>query len=91
VTGWAADEKGQCVSVEPTCAFDFEMQNAKPHVTVACAADTKPFYSNELLEKSHMRAIGGPVLSGWTGWWDGHAPRYDQFEPANMRELKGRI
>jgi hypothetical protein len=89
VVGWAADSMGQAVVVKPTCALDFATSDMKtPHVTVACAAGVKPFYSNQLLtDKPPLSVIGAPVLSGWTGWFDGKNPRYDKWQPIQKIEI----
>jgi hypothetical protein len=87
IVGWAADEKGQAVVVRPSCAIDFATGQKHPHVTVACAEGVQPFYSNELIERSHVSVIGAPVLSGWTGWFDGKNPRYDKWQPVQKIEI----
>lgn len=91
VTGFGADEFGQAVIVKPTCALGLEISAPTPHITVACAEGTKPFYSNELISRAHMSVINGPTLGGWTGWWDGTNFRYDKWQGADVTQLKGRI
>jgi len=59
VVGWAADEKGQAVLVDP----EVESTNPKPHITVAVAEGVSPAYSNELLASGVTR-IAGPTLEG---------------------------
>ena len=59
VIGWAADEKGQAVLVDP----EVESTNPKPHITVAVAPGVSPAYSNELLASGVTR-ISGPTLEG---------------------------
>lgn len=51
VTGWAADERGQAVSV----TGPFKSRNAFPHITMATNDVTGAVYSNELLAR-------GPIL-----------------------------
>jgi hypothetical protein len=60
VIGWAADEKGQAVLVEP---HGVASANPHPHVTVAVAEGSNPKYSNDLLAKGANR-VSGPTLSG---------------------------
>lgn len=74
VTGYAADEFCQAVTVAPACAFDFPIDNDHPHVTVATNGKA-PFYSNELIAQGVTRVLHGPVLSGWTGFWDAELTR----------------
>jgi len=59
VIGWAADEKGQAVLVDPEVAST----NPKPHITVAVAPGGSPVYSNELLA-SGVTNVNGPTLKG---------------------------
>jgi len=59
VVGWAGDEKGQAVLVDP----EVESTNPKPHITVAVAPGVSPAYSNELLASGVTR-ISGPTLEG---------------------------
>lgn len=60
VIGWAADEKGQAVLVEPQGVAS---ANKHPHITISTAPGTGPVYSNELLAKGSNR-VSGPTLSG---------------------------
>lgn len=60
VIGWAADEKGQAVMVQPK---GLSSANAHPHITVATAPGTGGVYSNELLAKGSNR-VSGPTLAG---------------------------
>lgn len=62
VVGWASDEKGRAVVVEPS------VPSTKPiaHVTVATAADVPPVYSNDLLALG-VTPADGPVLEGVIG------------------------
>jgi hypothetical protein len=60
VIGWAADEKGQAVLVEPVGVAS---DNKHPHVTISTAPGTQPVYSNELLGKGSNR-VSGPTLTG---------------------------
>jgi hypothetical protein len=78
VVGIASDAKAQAVVVRPSCAFPVTVQNAHPHITVACAEGVKPFYSNELIAASSLPVIGGPVVGGYCGWWDGKEPRFEK-------------
>lgn len=49
VTGAAADEKGQVVGVKiPSFLMHGDQ---RPHVTLSCAVNTAPVYSNQLLDK----------------------------------------
>jgi hypothetical protein len=49
VTGAAADEKGQVVGVKIPSFLQHGDQ--RPHVTISCAVNTAPVYSNQLLDK----------------------------------------
>lgn len=60
VIGWAADEKGQAVLVEPEGVAS---ANKHPHVTISTAPGTGPVYSNDLLAKGSNR-VSGPTLTG---------------------------
>jgi Fungal tRNA ligase phosphodiesterase domain len=60
VIGWAADEKGQAVLVEPEGVAS---ANAHPHITIATAPGTGPVYSNDLLAKG-VNHMAGPTLHG---------------------------
>ncbi len=60
VIGWAADEKGQAVLVQPKGVAS---ANKHPHVTVAVAPGVPAVYSNELLAKGSNR-VSGPTLTG---------------------------
>ena len=60
VVGWAADDKGQAVLVEPE---GIASANKHPHVTISTAPGTGPVYSNDLLAKGHNR-VSGPTLTG---------------------------
>lgn len=46
IIGQASDEKGFAVLVE-----NAKSKNKFPHITISCAEDVAPVYSNELLEK----------------------------------------
>jgi len=61
VVGFSQDERGQAVLVEGVTST-----NARPHVTVATATGTKPFYSNELLARG-VTPIDGPILKAVLG------------------------
>ena len=60
VTGFAANEKGQAVKVEPQ---DIGSANANPHITISCAENVTPVYSNELLSVE-FKSADGPTLVG---------------------------
>lgn len=60
VIGFAANEKGQAVKVE---SQDIESANANPHITISCAGNVTPVYSNELLSVE-SKNIDGPILVG---------------------------
>jgi Fungal tRNA ligase phosphodiesterase domain len=60
VIGWAADEKGQAVLVEPE---GIASANHHPHITISTAPGTGPVYSNDLLAKGSNR-VSGPTLTG---------------------------
>lgn len=60
VIGWAADEKGQAVLVEPE---GLASANKHPHVTISTAPGVNPAYSNDLLAKGSNR-VSGPTLTG---------------------------
>lgn len=49
IIGRASDEKGDVLLVE-----NKKSKNKFPHITLSCAPEVKPFYSNELLEKAHQ-------------------------------------
>jgi len=49
VTGAAADEKGQVVGVKIPSFLQHGDQ--RPHITISCAVNTAPVYSNQLLDK----------------------------------------
>ena len=49
VTGVAADEKGQVVGVKIPSFLQHGDQ--RPHITISCAVNTAPVYSNQLLDK----------------------------------------
>jgi hypothetical protein len=59
VVGWAADDKGQAVVVQPDLATEKE----HPHITVATAPGVGAVYSNELLARG-FTPVDGPVLQG---------------------------
>jgi hypothetical protein len=61
VIGWASDDKGQAVLVQPE---DVSSANDHPHVTVATAPEVPPSYSKELLAHSSNRT-NGPTLTGF--------------------------
>jgi len=61
VTGYAEDEKGQAVLVE-----GYPSRNAFPHITVSVSQDTKPVYSNQLMEAGYEELDGSVVLEGVT-------------------------
>jgi hypothetical protein len=60
VVGWAADEKGQAVLVEPV---GVKSDNKHAHITISTASGVGPVYSNELLGKGVTHA-NGPTLEG---------------------------
>jgi hypothetical protein len=60
VTGYAENENGQAVLVEPN---GVDSDNAHPHVTVSCSEATSPAYSKELLSGG-FTPVDGPVLIG---------------------------
>lgn len=60
VIGWASDEKGQAVLVQPKGVAS---ANQHPHVTVATAPGVEAVYSNVLLAKGSNR-VSGPTLTG---------------------------
>lgn len=60
IIGWAADEKGQAVLVQPK---GIASANKHPHITVAVAPGVNAAYSNELLAKGSNR-VSGPTLTG---------------------------
>jgi hypothetical protein len=60
VIGWAADEKGQAVLIQPK---GIASANKYPHVTMATAPGVGAVYSNELLAKGSNR-VSGPTLTG---------------------------
>jgi len=62
IVGWAEDERGQAVVVEP---HGVRSTNAIPHITVATNG-APPSYSNELLERGWDPARGS--LSGRVGY-----------------------
>ena len=59
ITGYAADDKGQAVSVDT----DADSSNKVKHITISCATGTKPVYSNELLAKETKPVDNGPTLT----------------------------
>jgi len=61
VIGWAADEQGQAVLVQPSVPSS----NKHPHITVATDG-TSPVYSNKLLAKGFTK-VNGPTLKGTVG------------------------
>jgi hypothetical protein len=60
VTGWAADERGQAVLVNPGGVVS---TNAHPHISISTAPGTSPVYSNELLARG-CHHVDGPMLLG---------------------------
>ncbi|OGY59231.1 MAG: hypothetical protein A3B23_02720 [Candidatus Colwellbacteria bacterium RIFCSPLOWO2_01_FULL_48_10] len=47
IIGQAYDSKGDALLVESP-----RSKNAYPHITLSCSPDTKPVYSNEMIEKA---------------------------------------
>ena len=73
VTGWAADPKGQAMSVDLT---DVEIKEHPllsidcPHLTISTDKETRPFYSKELLrsvDQDLLTIPDGPVFHGRVG------------------------
>ena len=62
IVGWAADDKGQTIVVEPQ---GISSTNRIPHVSVAMNG-ISPVYSNELLSRGWNRASG--TLRGRVGY-----------------------
>lgn len=62
VTGFAADEKCQAVSVSGVYS-----SNDRPHITVSHTSDVSPKYSNDLLAAGTEPILFGPTLSGIIG------------------------
>lgn len=58
IIGWASDERGQAVLVEPS----IPSSNQFPHITVATNG-VGPVYSNKLLENGYNE-VQGPTLTG---------------------------
>lgn len=81
VIGYAFDEKGIAVRVEPTPSrTELLMQGQSPHITVATAPGIKPFYSNELLDKQRGVPLKEKfILEGfvWKKWANGSSSRDD--------------
>lgn len=69
VIGRVSDEKGDCLLVEnPKSVFPI------PHITLSCAANVAPFYSNELLKHMNPEKIErfDPIeISVTEGYFDG--------------------
>jgi transposase len=67
VIGYAVDERGQAVVV------DAESSNKVPHITLSCADDIAPYYSNELLLKGYEKItsfkLRGTVKSYTKNGW----------------------
>lgn len=60
VVGYAEDEKGQAVLVEPQ---GISSTNSNPHITISCADGVTPVYSNELLSLG-SQPVDGPIITG---------------------------
>lgn len=65
VTGWAADDKAQAVTVK-----GFPSDRTHPHVTLAVAPGVSPAYSKELLDQG-VSGTHGPTVEGIVGYFDG--------------------
>jgi hypothetical protein len=67
VTGWAADEKSQVLTVK-----GFPSDRTHPHITLATAPGVSPAYSKELLDREAINQVhGGPTVEGLVGYYDG--------------------
>jgi hypothetical protein len=66
VTGWAADESGQALTVR-----GFPSDKQHPHVTLALAPGVTPNYSDRLLAQG-ITPAHGPTVVGTIGYYDGH-------------------
>ena len=66
VTGWAADEKGQALTVS-----GFPSDRADPHITLATASGVPPAYSKDLLAQGVIAKVHGPTVEGTVGYFDG--------------------
>lgn len=62
VVGYARDEKGEAVMVRKD-TLPFPCQNEFPHITIGCAQNVSPVYSNDLLKEL-----------GKEGWFIAHFP-----------------
>ncbi len=67
ITGIAEDDKAQALVVQTDLS-----ENAHPHITLSTRPDTKPVYSNELIEKSGFKKLPEPInIQGIIGLSDG--------------------
>lgn len=61
VVGYAEDEKGQAVVVQPSPSVG---RDRTPHITISVASGVPPKYSNELISGPSLRRVSGPTLEG---------------------------
>ncbi|MSU55266.1 MAG: hypothetical protein EXS46_01870 [Candidatus Taylorbacteria bacterium] len=67
VIGIAEDDRAQALIMQTDLS-----SNANPHITLSTRNDTKPVYSNELIEKSGFRKLDGSLtVTGVIGLFDG--------------------
>jgi hypothetical protein len=59
VIGYSKDDKGEAVVVE---VEGVQTTNKHPHITLSCAKDVKPFYSNILLEERGYTKMTQPLI-----------------------------
>lgn len=60
IVGFNANDKGQAVLVKPQ---GLTSSNIHPHITISCAENITPVYSNELLALQII-PVDGPLLTG---------------------------
>lgn len=54
--GYSSDDRGQAVLLR-----GLKTANANPHITISCTQDTKPNYSNELLQLHEAVLLEEPI------------------------------
>ncbi len=62
VTGFASDDMGQAVMVEPSDKSFLRQDGGIPHITISVAEDVGFVYSNELLARGVTQVKAGPEL-----------------------------
>ena len=61
VVGYRADEKGQAVVVQSSIS---RIDGGINHITISCANNVQPFYSNQLLQNTFISVPSTVILNG---------------------------